>query len=141
MVFSKKRVYLMEAILVTCADFAFAVRASDVFRILLKHEIQCSNGSILYQDYTFQNLTNEFQKLIQRSYPDEYYILFSNPETQASLSVEKINEAIAINTTELYPISEDLYENNQCIFKYFYYNTDKKQGALLFDFQQLLIRR
>lgn len=128
----------MEIIIVKCGDFAFAVNLREVFKIVLKNDVRLNNENVHYKDYTFYNMTEKFKDLIKKDYPDDYYVLFANPESQAALSVEKVEGALEIGTTDLYPLQEDIFVRGTCLFKYFYYNTKKKKGVLLFDFQQLV---
>ena len=128
----------MEIIIIKCGGFAFAVNLRDVFKIVFKNDVRLNNANIYYKDYTFYNMTEKFKNLIKNDYPNEYYVLFANPEMQAALSVENVEGTLDIGTTELYPLSEDLFAQGTCLFKYFYYHTKKKKGVLLFDFQQLI---
>ena len=128
----------MEVIIVKCKDFSFAINLRDVFKIVLKKDVELHNVNVKFEDYSFYNLTDKFRNVIKRHYPDEYYVLFANDETQVALSIENVEYMIEVDTSELYPLSDDIFAEGVCFFKYLYYDIKKKQGALLFDFQRLV---
>ncbi|OGF68103.1 MAG: hypothetical protein A2Y62_05720 [Candidatus Fischerbacteria bacterium RBG_13_37_8] len=128
----------MKALVFHICDYTFAVNLNDVFKIIEKSESQNNNGLIQYKEYSFLDFTSKFKEIIELSYNGGLYILFANDENQAALLVETTEGIFELDSTDIYPLSENLYRDRKLLFKYYYYDARKKFGALMLDFLQFL---
>lgn len=124
----------MKAILFQIGDYQFISKLDYVFKIMNKGEVLLKEEGIIYKDYNFTDLTIDVREIIGRDYGGDYIILFANDCEQAGLLVERAGDVIEAEAKNFYSLTEDLFKGNRIIFKQYYYDSDSKRGAIVFDF-------
>jgi hypothetical protein len=124
----------MKYILFRIDDYNFITNLDYVFKITAKKDVKFSDGKIFYKDYNFIDLSQEIQRIIGKLYEGEYVILFTDEAKQAGVVVQSTENVMEIEAKDLYPIPSDIFKDDKCLFRQYYYDNKNKRGALVFDF-------
>jgi hypothetical protein len=124
----------MKYILFRIDDYNFITNLDYVFKITAKKDVKFSDGKIFYKDYNFIDLSQEIQRIIGKLYEGEYVILFTDEAKQAGVVVQSTENVMEIEAKDLYPIPSDIFKDDKCLFRHYYYDNKNKRGALVFDF-------
>jgi len=133
----KEDILAMKIIVLNAGNFTFAANAKYIFKIILKEDSLLSDDRIKYNGYSFIDLTPQFKKIVKEDYLGNYYIIYSDDDFQGGLLVDNVKEIIEADTIHFYPIPDDLFKNGKGLFKYLYFNSERKEGYLILDFKNL----
>ncbi len=133
----REDILTMKIIVLNAGNFTFGTNAKYIFKIILKENSLLTDNRIKYDGYSFIDLTPQFKKIIKEEYLGNYYIIYSDDDFQGGLLVDNVKEIIEADTIHFYPIPNDLFKNGKALFKYLYFNSERKEGYLILDFHNL----